>query len=121
MSGPMHRPPETVPELPPAEVRRRAQAGELALVDVREAAEWDAGRAPEAVRVPLTELDERWDDVAAAAGGRPVAFVCRVGQRSALATLLARRHGLEAVNVAGGMAAWAAAGLPLEPEDGWVA
>ena len=119
MSGPMHRPPETVPELSAAEARRRAQAGELALVDVREAPEWAAGRAPDAAHVPLTELDERWEDLAAL--GRPVAFVCRVGQRSALATALARRRGIEAVNIAGGMAAWAAAGLPLQPEDGWVA
>ena len=117
----MQSSPHPVPELAPTEARRGVAAGELAIVDVREAAEWDAGRAPEAVHVPLTELDERWDDVAAAAGGLPVAFVCRVGQRSALATLLARRRGIEAVNVAGGMAAWAAAGLPLEPDDGWVA
>ena len=119
MSPRMQRFPETVPELPPAEARRRAAAGELALVDVRETAEWEAGRAPEAGHVPLTELEDRWEELAMA--GRPVAFVCRVGQRSAPATLLARRRGIEAVNVAGGMAAWAAAGLPLEPEDGRVA
>ncbi len=118
MSAQMHRSPP-VPEIAPQEARRRADAGELALVDVREESEWDAGRAPGAAHVPLTELDERWDDVEAV--GRPVAFVCRVGQRSALATALARRRGIEAVNLAGGMTAWAAEGLPLEPDGGWVA
>ena len=88
-------------------------------MDVREDAEWDAGRAPGGRHVPLGTLDSRWDELAAA--GRTVAFVCRSGQRSAFAALVAERARVPAVNVAGGMEAWARAGLPMEPEGARVA
>jgi rhodanese-related sulfurtransferase len=68
--------------------------------------------------VPLGELGERWAEVEAAGA---VAFVCRSGARSALATEAARHAGVSAWNLAGGLKAWAAAGLPLEPEGGHVA
>jgi rhodanese-related sulfurtransferase len=31
------------------------------------------------------------------------------------------RSGVDAVNLAGGMQAWHAASLPIEPVDGWIA
>ena len=107
-----------VPELDPAEVADRLARGEVRAIDVREPEEWDAGRIAGASHVPLGDLVARWAEVEAAA---PVAFVCRSGARSALATEAARQAGVEAFNLAGGMKAWAAAGLALEPEDGRVA
>ena len=44
--------------------------------------------------------------------GRPVAFICRSGARSARATRQARAAGIDAHNVRGGMIAWDRAGLP---------
>ena len=93
--------------------------GDALLVDVREPDEWRAGRAPGAVHIPLGALDARWGELAAS--GRTVAFVCRSGQRSAYAALVAERARVPAVNVAGGMEAWARAGLPMEPEGARVA
>ena len=46
-------------------------------------------------------------------GGKTVAFVCRSGARSARATLVATKAGLDAVNVSGGVIGWSRAGLPL--------
>jgi rhodanese-related sulfurtransferase len=43
-----------------------------------------------------------------------VVVACRSGNRSARATALLVRSGFEAVNLTGGMRAWAAAGLPVE-------
>jgi len=94
-----------------AEAHRRLLAGELVLVDVREKAEWRGGRAPRARHVPLTTLPRQIGTLTTAA--TPVAFICRSGHRSAAACATARSHGIAAINVHGGMAAWQRAGLPV--------
>lgn len=80
------------------------------LLDVREDDEWRAGRAPDAVHVPLQTLPGRLQEIPT---DRPVAVICRSGHRSAQATGWLRGQGYAATNVAGGMQAWAAAGLPM--------
>ena len=49
---------------------------------------------------------------------RPIAVICRTGNRSELATMMLQARGFEAYNVQGGMEAWAAAGLPFTAPDG---
>lgn len=93
--------------------------GTVLLVDVREPEEWTAGHAPRAKHVPLGEVTDRLEEIRSAANGRPVAFICRSGNRSAQAAEAATDAGLQQVsNVDGGMGAWEAAGLPLVPADG---
>ena len=94
-----------------AEERRSEGA---VLLDVREDDEWQAGHAPHAEHVPL-------GDVAAAAdrfAGRKVLTVCRSGGRSAKAAEALAAAGVDVGNVAGGMTAWSAAGLPVVRDDG---
>ncbi len=93
------------------EASRRLDAGEIVLVDVREASEWRHGHAPRARHVPLATVTRQLD--ALARHGKPVAFVCRSGHRSGAACRAARSHGIEAFNVRGGMPAWERAGLPV--------
>jgi rhodanese-related sulfurtransferase len=102
-----------VPEIPPAEAHRRALAGEVLLLDVREADEWAAGRAPEAVHVALSRLDPSTvpDEL-------PVVAVCRVGSRSQLAAAALVARGVPALNMTGGMLAWQAQGLPVISDAG---
>ena len=50
----------------------------------------------------------------------PVVFYCRSGARSAMATQAFAEAGFDAHNMAGGLLAWDAAGLPLEPDGGFV-
>ena len=88
----------------------RLARGEIELVDVRERDEWQAGHAPGARHIPLAELPARLADVP---GRRPVAFVCRSGGRSSVATEVAAGHGVDALNVEGGLIAWQRAGLDL--------
>lgn len=86
---------------------------QVLLLDVREQDEWAAGHAPGAVHVPLGTLraaDLRTD--------KPVVAVCRSGNRSAVAAAALAQVGLDVVNMAGGMTAWAAAGLPVVMTDG---
>jgi rhodanese-related sulfurtransferase len=109
---------DAVPTVSAREAAARFEDRRLALIDVREPEEWEAGRIPGAIHIPLGELGERWEEVQAA---MPVAFVCRSGARSALATQVAVGTGLEAANLEGGMQSWAAAGLPMEPGGAHVA
>lgn len=83
------------------------------LLDVREDDEWAAGHAPAAVHVPMGQVVARIDEIASAVADRPVHVICRSGGRSAQVTAYLRRAGWEAVNVDGGMRAWAAASRPM--------
>lgn len=91
------------------------QRGGAVLLDVRETGEWNAGHAPGARHVPLGELLSRLDSLPR---DRHLVVVCRSGHRSARATSLLVSSGFDAVNLDGGMRAWATAGLPLEGADG---
>jgi rhodanese-related sulfurtransferase len=83
------------------------------LLDVRENNEWAAGHAPDAVHVPMGQVVARLDEIATTLADRPVHVVCRSGGRSARVTAYLRQAGWDAVNVDGGMRAWAAAGRPM--------
>jgi len=101
--------------LGPLEASELLSAGQAVLVDVREDGEWAAGHAPGAVHVPLGQLAERVGELPT---GRPLVMVCRLGGRSARATAFLVGEGHDAVNLEGGMQAWAAAGLPVEAPSG---
>ncbi len=88
------------------------------LIDVRTEHEWEAGRLAGATRIEMNELGERAGELDR---DRAVLFYCRGGNRSALATQAFREAGFDAHNIEGGLTAWAEAGLPFEPEDGYVA
>jgi rhodanese-related sulfurtransferase len=85
------------------------------LLDVREDDEWAAGYAPGARHIPLGQLGAR---VAEIPQDQAVYVICRSGVRSARAAQALAQAGWEAVNVAGGMQHWAAAGRPMASDSG---
>jgi rhodanese-related sulfurtransferase len=89
---------------------------DLHMLDVREDVEWQHGHVPDALHIPIMELPARLHEVPA---GRAV-VVCRVGGRSAYAVAYLRSQGHDAVNLEGGMLAWAAAGRAMSSETGGV-
>ncbi|MEW9530868.1 rhodanese-like domain-containing protein [Microbispora sp. NPDC049125] len=97
------------------EIAAKAVPEDAYLLDVRELDEWRAGHAPEAVHIPLGDLQERVGELPA---DQPLYVVCRVGGRSAHAAMWLNHIGREAVNVDGGMQSWAAAGRPMVSETG---
>jgi rhodanese-related sulfurtransferase len=101
-----------MPEIDPAEARRRIEAGEAVLVDVREPAEWDAGHAPDALHRPLGDLDP------AEFEGRSVITTCRGGGRGSRAAEALSDAGVDAVGLRGGLRAWAAEGGSIVHDDG---
>jgi rhodanese-related sulfurtransferase len=89
------------------------------VLDVREDDEWSAGHIAGAVHVPMNQVPSRAAYGPAELGsGRPIVCVCKVGGRSAQVTAWLIRNGYEAVNLAGGMHAWAGANRPMVSEDG---
>ncbi len=89
-----------------------------ALLDVREDDEWQAGHAEGAHHIPLGDLPVRLGEVTELADGGELVVVCRSGGRSARAVAWLAANGVDAVNLDGGMGAWAAAGRPLVSETG---
>ena len=87
------------------------KGGRLVLVDVREDRERARGFAPGSRHVPFSQLKRRLSELPT---DRPVAFICHTGRRSAMATTAARRAGLDAHNVVGGMTAWERHNLETE-------
>jgi len=102
---------EGVPEIDVHELARRSGAEDgLQLLDVREEYEWEIANLSElgARRIPLGELPERLDELSRELDpGRPLVVHCRSGGRSARAVELLRDEGYDAVNLAGGILAWA--------------
>jgi DMSO/TMAO reductase YedYZ molybdopterin-dependent catalytic subunit/glyoxylase-like metal-dependent hydrolase (beta-lactamase superfamily II) len=98
-----------IPEVGARAAKTLIEAGAL-MLDVREPDEWQAGRAPEASPLPMGQVLDHRSDLRQ---DRRIVVVCRSGGRSAAVTESLRSHGLDAVNLAGGMCAWAAAGLPV--------
>jgi rhodanese-related sulfurtransferase len=86
------------------------QRGDAVLIDVREPWERDEMHIPGSLLIPLGEVPERLAEIPA---DRDVYVHCRLGGRSARAVDFLRQAGRpRAVNVDGGIEAWAAAGLP---------
>jgi rhodanese-related sulfurtransferase len=85
------------------------------LVDVREHDEWMAGHVDGAVHVPLSEVPQRLGDLPDV---DPLYILCRSGNRSGRAAAWLNAQGVQSVNVAGGMQAWAAAGKPMTSSEG---
>src|SRR3712207_5469471 len=105
-------------EIEPEELDERLRTGAVQLVDVREAYEVEAGRIEGARHIELERLASQADTIDR---DRPVLFYCRLGARSGMAANAFRRAGYQAYSLTGGLEAWHARGLPLEPADGTVA
>ncbi len=78
------------------------EAGEVAVVDVREPHEFAAGHIPETMNLPLSRFDPEELPT-----GKPPILICQAGARSRNALNRARAGGREDVrHYAGGMNGW---------------
>jgi adenylyltransferase/sulfurtransferase len=90
-----------------------AEGRELTLLDVRTPEEHAIARLPSSRLVPVQDLAHRWRELADAPA--PLVAYCHFGPRSEQATRFLRRHGLRAVNLAGGIDAWSERVDPTVP------
>jgi rhodanese-related sulfurtransferase len=84
------------------------------LLDVRTAAEFEAGHIPEAVNIPVDELRRRLHELPR---DREIAVYCQVGQRGYLATRILLQAGLRAMNISGGYKTYLLWRLNSQPQD----
>lgn len=105
---------DVIPQVGPRAAKRMMDGGAL-LLDVREPDEWYVEHAPDAMLLPMCCVGDRRNDLPR---DRRIVVVCRSGGRSGAVTASLRGWGFDAVNLAGGMCAWAAAGLPVVTDGG---
>jgi hydroxyacylglutathione hydrolase len=105
---------------PTERVTPQLAANELAgttpplLLDIRNPREWAARRIARSVNIPLNHLRERIDEVPR---DRRIAVHCAGGYRSSIAASILHHHGITNLfELAGGLAAWEAASLPVVAE-----
>jgi rhodanese-related sulfurtransferase len=102
----------------PQQVAELLSRGEkVQLIDVRQDYEHEAGRIAGDRWIELGQLTAQAETIDRDA---PVIFYCRSGARSQMATEAFRNAGFDAHNLVGGLLSWDRAGLPLEPDDGYV-
>lgn len=97
-------------DLTPRQVKAALDAQQILLIDVREPDEFTAERIAGAVNVPLSTFNPA---ALPEASGKTVVLQCAGGKRSAMAVDKCRlaNQAIE-THLAGGLAAWKAAGLP---------
>ncbi|MCW3493530.1 rhodanese-like domain-containing protein [Microbacterium sp. SSM24] len=96
--------------MPSITVQQLREQPDIPVIDVRETWEFESGRVPGAVNLPMSTIGEHLDALPDGA----FAVICKVGGRSGrvVEALLAR--GYDATNVDGGTDEWIAAGYPVE-------
>ena len=99
------------PSLSTLQATQLINSRNAAIVDVRTPEEFAKGSLPNARNVPADKLDEKMRDLKK---DKPLIVVCESGNRSGRAAAQLRASGFAEVYVlAGGLAAWREAGLPI--------
>ena len=100
-----------IPEIDVHEAKARVDGGALFL-DVREEDEVARTRIAGTTLLPLSRFIDEFETTLPK--DREIVIHCRSGRRSADATAFLNQRGYRAVNVAGGIVAWAEEELPIE-------
>lgn len=107
----------TAPEKLDGETRRglleKARRGEVVVIDVRPAEEYENAHLPFARSLPLSELEQRLAELPA---DKEIVAYCRgpFCMMSAEAVALLKNRGYRASKISDGLPEWMAAGLPIE-------
>jgi rhodanese-related sulfurtransferase len=97
------------------EAKEMIEQGEVQVVDSREPWEHFEGHVPGSLNIPHMATLPRGKELAP---DKPILFICKSGQRSAVAAEFAATLGLsDLYNVEGGHDAWQKAGYELETGD----
>jgi hydroxyacylglutathione hydrolase len=90
-----------IESMPIAQLKR--EGNDALLLDVRGAAEFEAGHLRHAVNIAYTHLSKR---LAELPKEQPILVHCRTDNRSAIAAALLQRHGYNVIHLGGGYFAW---------------
>src|SRR6266700_448801 len=105
---------QIIPEQPPAELKKRLDAGEpVVVIDVRDPDEYRDGSIEAANNISRGFLEFRIGSVASDPS-TPLVLYCQTGLRSMLATKALHDLGYKnVINLQGGFQRWAQSGLPV--------
>jgi rhodanese-related sulfurtransferase len=103
----------SIPSVNPKEAWQELATNKSAVfIDVREPWEFSGGHAKGAKNIPLSQLQQRMNEVP---GDREVLLICQSGSRSMQAAEFLQHNGIpQVVNVTGGTSIWRLHGLPME-------
>jgi cysteine synthase/rhodanese-related sulfurtransferase len=89
----------------------------MLIVDVRTNQEFQHFHLPGSWHIELQKLTKQLPKLQKEAKGKKVVFVCKTGNRSGVATQLARNRNIDALNLIGGVTEWSRLNLPrIRPE-----
>src|SRR5262249_11129115 len=89
-------------------------SGNAVLLDVRDTREYEGGRLPNAIHIPLAQLTARVQELAKMVS-RPIVVYCERGGRTRPAQSILAKAGFKDIyHLNGGFASWKSAGLPVE-------
>ncbi|MGK7925369.1 MAG: molybdopterin-synthase adenylyltransferase MoeB [Spirulina sp.] len=111
---------QTMPEMNVRELKQLLDSGadDFLLIDVRNPNEYEIARIPEAVLIPLPEIEKGpgIEKVKGMLNGHRLIAHCKMGGRSAKALSILKDFGIEGTNVKGGIRAWSQEIDPSVPE-----
>lgn len=101
-----------IPEAGPREAARLIEDG-AAMIDIREADEWEEVRIPGAEFKPMSSINDWYEGLPR---DQTIILQCRSGNRSAIAVaaLIQQAGFTNVMNLTGGIIAWHQAGLPID-------
>ncbi|MGA7953364.1 MAG: molybdopterin-synthase adenylyltransferase MoeB [Gloeobacterales cyanobacterium] len=97
-----------IPEITVTELAAKLDLIDIVLIDVRNPHEFDIGRIPGSVLIPLSEIEDGQGvaKVKELAEGKELYIHCKMGGRSAKALQVLAENGVHGTNVKGGINAW---------------
>ena len=103
-----------IKEIGTTNVVQLINSGRAVVLDVREPAEYEGGRVPNAIHIPLGQLATRTAELGKMSAS-PIVVYCARGGRTRSADALLKKQGFKDIyHLNGGFAAWKSAGLPVE-------
>ncbi|CAN1211589.1 molybdopterin-synthase adenylyltransferase MoeB [Tumidithrix helvetica PCC 7403] len=101
---------QQISEITVRELKQIIDAGakDYLIVDVRNPNEWEIGKIPNTVLIPLPEIEngKGVDKVRSLLNGHKLIAHCKMGGRSAKALGILKQAGIDGINVKGGINAW---------------
>lgn len=97
----------------PQEFAKSINSPEIFLIDVRTPEEYATGHIKNAKNIDVEAPDFMTQAEAILPAGKTIAVYCGSGKRSAIASQELADAGYPILNLAGGLAAWKEAGLPV--------
>jgi cysteine synthase/rhodanese-related sulfurtransferase len=85
---------------------------DVLFIDVRTDQEFEHFHLPGSLHIELVKLTKQISKIKKEVKDKKVIFVCKTGNRSGVATQLARTRGIDAMNLGGGVTEWSRLNLP---------